>query len=125
MAMQCKTGFTGIPQLQILIRILGSLIFIFKAILQGIYWGFGTGCGAVFGGYCLQRIGFRQTFLAFTVITCVVAFVFLVAQLTVYIKDPDALNELYSESSRDFDGDDEETTSEEEEDEEEKQLQKE
>lgn len=72
----------------------------------------------------MQHIGFRHTFLAFTVMTCLVAFVFLVAQLIVFVKDPDALNGLSSERSSNFDGDDEETTSEEEEDEEEKNLQK-
>ena len=81
--------------------------FIVLAVLQGIYWGLGTGCGSIFGGYCLERVGFSQTFLVFTVITCVVAFVFLIVQLLSYLVNPETLEEISSEASSNFYGDDE------------------
>lgn len=82
-----------------------------QGILQGIYWGIGTGCGAIFGGYCLEHVGFPQTFLIFTVITCIVAFVFFVVQMMLFLNDPETMNEIRWERSSNFDGDDEESSS--------------
>lgn len=78
-----------------------------QAILHGIYWGLGTGSGAIFGGYCLQNVGFPRTFLSFTAITCIVAFVFLVIQLIAHVRNFESPNDTLSERTSEFDGDDE------------------
>lgn len=53
----------------------------FKGILQGVYWGLGTGGGTIVGGYVVHVFGFRSTFRGFAVVTGVVLAVFLTTQL--------------------------------------------
>lgn len=50
-------------------------------ILQGVYWGLGTGGGTIVGGYLSHVFGFKSTFRAFAVATGVVLAVFLATQL--------------------------------------------
>jgi MFS family permease len=53
----------------------------FKGILQGVYWGLGTGGGTIVGGYVSHVFGFRSTFRGFAVVTGVVLAIFLTTQL--------------------------------------------
>ena len=57
------------------------MLFYFKGILQGVYWGLGTGGGTIVGGYVTHVFGFRSTFRGFAVVTGVVLAVFLTTQL--------------------------------------------
>ncbi|XP_046846239.1 major facilitator superfamily domain-containing protein 6-B-like [Xenia sp. Carnegie-2017] len=60
-----------------------------QAILQGVYWGLGTGCGSIFGGYYLEYSGFKKTFLVFAVITSMVCIVFLFLQILLFLIKPE------------------------------------
>lgn len=59
---------------------INSFCFI-VGILQGVYWGLGTGGGTIVGGYLSHVFGFKSTFRAFAVATGVVLAVFLATQL--------------------------------------------
>ena len=60
---------------------LNMWIISFKGILQGVYWGLGTGGGTIVGGYLSHVFGFRSTFRGFAVVTGVILAVFLTTQL--------------------------------------------
>ncbi|XP_028393455.1 uncharacterized protein LOC114517829 [Dendronephthya gigantea] len=60
-----------------------------QGILQGIYWGLGTGCGAILGGYYLEYSGFRMSFIGFSIITSIVCIVFLILHILLYLINPE------------------------------------
>ncbi|KAF0991111.1 hypothetical protein HZS_2005 [Henneguya salminicola] len=45
-------------------------------IIQGVYWGLGTGTGAVIGGLCIQNYGSQRSFRYGGYTTLVVAFLY-------------------------------------------------
>ena len=52
-----------------------------QGILQGVYWGLGTGGGTIIGGYMVHIFDFPSTFQAFAVVTSVILAIFLMTQL--------------------------------------------
>ncbi len=86
------------------------LVILFKGILQGVYWGLGTGGGTIVGGYVSHVFGFRSTFRGFAVVTGVVLVVFLTTQLitkyTEILPQEDRNEEMADEESNDDDDDD-------------------
>ena len=78
----------------------------FKGILQGVYWGLGTGGGTIVGGYVTHVFGFRSTFRGFAVVTGVVLAVFLTTQLISKYSDlpeQDGNEEVVDEEEHDHD----------------------
>lgn len=52
-----------------------------QGILQGVYWGLGTGGGTIIGGFVVHNFGFTSTFRTFAVTTSIILLVFLATQL--------------------------------------------
>ena len=72
-------------------------LYRFLAILQGIYWGFGTGCGAILGGYYVEYSGFTRSFIGFSIIASIVCIIFLILQILLYLINPEiALDDMWS-----------------------------
>lgn len=57
------------------------------ALLHGIYWGVGSGTGAIFSGIHVTQNGFRQTSLLFTWMTIAVGFMYLAVELLMFVID--------------------------------------
>lgn len=57
------------------------------ALLHGIYWGVGSGSGALFSGLHVNSNGFKETFLIFTWMTTAVAFIYLAVELLTFVID--------------------------------------
>lgn len=51
-----------------------------QGILHGVYWGLGSGCGSLFGGILIQRLGAPTTFWIFAAASGVNLVIFVVAQ---------------------------------------------
>ena len=58
-----------------------NCLFLPQGILQGVYWGLGTGGGTIIGGYMVHIFNFASTFQAFAVVTSVILAIFLMTQL--------------------------------------------
>ena len=59
----------------------------------------GTAFGAVFSGYVLDNHHFKLTFLWFSVITCVISFLFLAIQLYIVCTEGRSVSDIASDSS--------------------------
>lgn len=51
-----------------------------QGILHGVYWGLGSGCGSLIGGFLVQKLGAPMTFWIFASASAVNLFIFLIAQ---------------------------------------------
>ena len=56
-------------------------------MLHGIYWGVGSGSGAIFSGIHVAQSGFKHTFLLFTWMTIAVGFMYLAVELLTFVID--------------------------------------
>lgn len=68
-----------------------KLLF-YKGILQGVYWGLGTGTGAIVGGFLVHHVGGDVTFRAFSLATATVFSLFVLVQLVLRYARRDALD---------------------------------
>ena len=57
----------------------------FLALLHGIYWGVGSGSGALFSGIHIKYNSIKETFLVFTWMTTAVAFIYLAVELLMFV----------------------------------------
>ena len=64
----------------------------FVGILQGVYWGLGTGTGAIIGGFLVHHVGGDITFRAFALSTATVFSFFILIQLVLRYAGRDALD---------------------------------
>ena len=64
----------------------------YQGILQGIYWGLGTGTGAIVGGFLVHHVGGDITFRAFSLATAAVFSLFVLIQLVLRYAGRDALD---------------------------------
>lgn len=64
----------------------------FLGILQGIYWGLGTGTGAIVGGFLVHHVGGDIAFRAFSIATATVFSLFVLIQLVLRYAGRDALD---------------------------------
>lgn len=51
-----------------------------QGILHGVYWGLGSGCGSLIGGFLVQKFGAPMTFWIFAGASAVNLFIFVIAQ---------------------------------------------
>ena len=58
-----------------------------QALLHGIYWGVGSGSGALFSGIHVNHNGFKETFIIFTWMTTAVGFIYLTVELLTIVID--------------------------------------
>lgn len=68
-----------------------------QGILHGVYWGLGSGCGSLIGGFLVQKFGAPMTFWIFACASAVNLFIFLIAQkFTKGHVDADGYEEIIS-----------------------------
>ena len=67
-------------------------VLLYQGILQGVYWGLGTGTGAIVGGFLVHHVGGDITFRAFSLATAAVFSLFVLIQLVLRYAGRDALD---------------------------------
>ena len=80
-------------------------LILFSGILQGIYWGLGTGLGAFAGGEMINKYGAVKSFRIGGVVTAIVVLFFLVMNHFVNKQDQSDIKKDVDSKLKDFKSD--------------------